>query len=327
MSNTSCDHVPQPNSQEGASKLKKKRSRRHSAHVDGSKEVRKEASQEGKLKKKSSRRNSKAHIRRSKSALSAYDADPLSTSLSSSANVLERFKTMTLDEQIALKRAAKERKSTLEDDDSSLSSADSGCDEDAKDCEALKPPDQIWAQSSETSSNNEVVESDLGGKIASKMASKESSIDRNLSKGNDKTAELKVPSLGSAQQFSKSSMVSMSAGFTEKAALDSYEERLRRKLAEGSSGSSGRSIYRPAPKTWSCSKCTYVNKISFSACEMCKEPKEMPTKKISTYAPSSSPGVSFVPGPNSRNNVWQCSSCTYQNTGTRRSCEVCGVSR
>ena len=339
MSNTSCDNVPET---QGASLKKKKFSRRHSAHADRSKEAQKEESQ-GKLKKMSSLKNSTARGRRRKTVPSHNDVDLLSASLSSSTNVLERFKTLSIDEQIALKRAAKEQAALEYDDSSSSASFSSGYNEFSKnrDREALMPPSQIWAQSSKTSSYSDLIKE--SGPV--KMASKESSSDRHLCTGSfssdyeqtgiDITAELKVPGF-EAQQCSKASMGSVSAGYAEKttvknsegAALDSYEERLKRKLAEGSSGNSGRSIYKSAlATTWSCSKCTYVNRMSFSACEMCKEPKEVPMKKSdSAYACSSIPGVCFIPGSNSRNG-WKCTSCTYLNTGTRSSCEVCGASR
>jgi len=118
-----------------------------------------------------------------------------------------------------------------------------------------------------------------------------------------------------------------------------------------SSLGNGKKISEPIPKgispsTWSCNKCTYLNKPTLMECEICGEKKkEMAVVVVESKSfdkneeknnddeikINKSDSISPIPIPinNSLSNTqtWACSTCTLENKKKSLRCSACGTER
>ena len=125
---------------------------------------------------------------------------------------------------------------------------------------------------------------------------------------------------------------------SKKQATDCYEERLRQKVLESSrskyTSSKTETDFNQTLKSmqearnWSCAKCTYVNKITSGACEMCKQPNDNRRHATDLLERPTLPGAYSVSKIETRSTTWQCKSCTYKDNklGSVK-CSICDLPR
>jgi hypothetical protein len=213
-------------------------------------------------------------------------------------NALHRFNSLSLDEKIALKRAGKLKRVSIEED-----YLDSDHEEDivsnaaapmsaTPDATASALDGTIGLQQAERihdgDSSDDYFDSDYDDKIPCDAAPMPLSLEHEFHEGEEtmdsyekqlkfNLSSVAMPSEAQISDWSTDatesdleeklkiavkSKLNAKASASEKA-VDSYEERLRRKLAESA----------PKPQTWTCNLCTFQNKPATLACEMCNGPK------------------------------------------------------
>lgn len=75
-------------------------------------------------------------------------------------------------------------------------------------------------------------------------------------------------------------------------------------------------------RDWTCSRCTFINNIGNSSCEMCGEPH---SHEIPAAHPPPQEADSAAPaGASSDSNSWSCPLCTFHNDRQQRECAMCG---
>jgi hypothetical protein len=213
-------------------------------------------------------------------------------------NESKHRKCLTKDEQIDLKTKMAVKVKTREDIDSlcSLDSMDSGYDDEEV---CARPPIQI-SISSGSNGEDTLGVSDLS--LCNTMAC--GIIQRNSSTAAGGRSNIFAAEKMISRKLSRNSVLTAgklnSAGSQVSAAQESYEQRLKKKLSTGSDGK------KQLPKTWTCQKCTFMNKLESIACEMCHQ------SKSNGVAPT----------------VWECKTCTYkENKLEALVCEVCSAAR
>ncbi|KAL3794619.1 hypothetical protein ACHAWO_002269 [Cyclotella atomus] len=329
-------------------KLKKKLSRRGSApDMPG----------EGERKTRRSKRSNRRLLEGLSSSMTSIPSNL------TRGNALERFNSLTLDEQIALKLASK---LNGKDDESnsvcSLGSMDSGYEEgngrgkdDLQRRKCLTLDEQL-ALKMATKSN---VRGDAGKN--SNSISSSDSIDSGYS---DEEVCAKPPSqisicpestvdyrlgesdvsLGNslACEIIKNNSSNTAGGRSN---IFAAEKMISRKLSRGSVLTSGKSTSASyeerlkkklsnasmsdekktqLPKIWSCQKCTYMNKMESLACEICSASRDGSIPGEKNFRRT--PGATFVPGYGSTG--WKCKTCTYkENKLEALVCEICSAPR